>query len=428
MIKNIGVAGLTLLLSTAPMPAQKRAPLQLIRFQGAPQYSQEELLAAGGFKQGGRPNAAELKARAKQLSDTGFFKEVKLSADSKGDRYTLVPSNQLFPMHLENLPLLPGKELDAALHQRFPLYRGQLPSSGSVDDGICKMFEEMLAGKGIKATVKAALTSGLGPQKITVINFSVISPAIHIGRIQLSGTSPAMEAKASLIASGQMGNNFDTENSVPGLRHAFEDLYHDQGYAAVKVDVSPASPFAITDQSVDIPYLVRINEGAIYKLGAIDLPLGMPVARADVEKLLSKYPPNSGRPLDLFTLAVRDAYHARGYLESSVVQHPAFNESTRVVNYSLEVVPGPQYRFTSVTFDGAPEAMASKLRSAWKMASADVFDESYLSTFLSQAQKKDKLLTKWMQTMVATYDFKADSETHQVNCVFHFAKALQPSH
>ncbi len=313
MTKQSGTAGITLLLlCTLPLPAQRRVPPKTIRFQGAAQYTQQELLTAAGLKPEARLNLRDVKAHAKQLSDTGLFQEVKTSSDSKGLLFTLTPSSQLFPMRLDNVPLTPDQELDAKLHERFPLYRGLLPASGSMVDGICQTLEEMLAAKSIKATVKAALTSGQGAQKLTAMNFTVVSPAVHIGRIQLAGVSPAMEAKASLLASGQTGNDFDTENTGIGLKHAFEDLYQDQGYAAVQVDVAEVEPAMVSDQSIDIPYRVTIKEGGIYKLGTIDIPASGLVARADVEKILSKYPTGSGRPLDLFLLAVRDAYHAQG--------------------------------------------------------------------------------------------------------------------
>jgi outer membrane protein assembly factor BamA len=405
--------------------AQKKVPPKAIRFQGVPQYTQQELLAAAGYKPGAVLNLREVKAHAKLLNDTGMFEEVKSSSDSKGLLFTLTPASQLFPMHLDNVPLTPGKELDAKLHERFPLYRGQLPASSSMLEGICQTLEEMLAAKGVKATVKATLTSGLGPQKLTAMNFTVVSPAVHIGRIQLAGISAAMQAKASLLASGQTGNGFDTENTAIGLQHAFEDLYQDQGYAAVQVAAAEVEPFIVSDQSVDIPYTVTIKQGGIYKLGNIDFPASALVARGDVEKIQSKYPSGSGRPLDLFLLAVRDAYHAHGYLDCSVVSHPSFNEATHIVNYGLEIAPGSQYRLASVKFDGAPDVMAAKLKLAWKMAPGDVFDESYLASFAALAQKKDKPMTKWMQTVITTYDVKADPGTHEVNCIFHFAKAAQ---
>jgi outer membrane protein insertion porin family len=426
MTKLSGAIGVALLLlCSLPLLAQKKVSPTAIRFQGAPQYTQQELLAAAGFKPDARVNPREAKAHARQLNDTGLFKEIKFTSDSKGLLFTLTPSSPLFPVHLENVPLTPGKELDARLHERFPLYRGLLPASGSMLEGIRQTLEEMLAAKGVKATVKAAITSGLGPQKLTAMNFTVVSPAVHIGLIQLAGVSPAMEGKASLLANGQTGNGFDTENTAIGLQHAFEDLYQDQGYAAVQVDVAQVDPHVASDQSIDIPYTVTIKEGGIYKLGTIDFPASALVARADVEKIVAKYAAGSGRPLDLFLQAVRDAYHARGYLDCTVVSHASFSEATHIVNYSVEIAPGSQYRLASVKFDGAPDAMAAKLKLAWKMASGDVFDESYVSNFAALAQRKDKAMTKWLQTVITTYDVKADAATHEVNCLFHFAKAAQ---
>jgi len=426
MTKQTGVVSAALLLLCSfPLLAQKKLPPTAIRFQGAPQYSQQELLDAAGLKPDARLTPRDVKAHAKQLNDTGLFKEVRF-APGKTVLYTLTPSTQLFPMHFDNLPLAPGKDLDAKLHERFPLYRsGQLPAIGSELEGIRQVFEEMLAAKGVKAKVKATLTSGLGPQKLTAMNFTIASSAVNIGRIQLVGVSPALQAKASLLASGQTGNSFDTENTAPGLQHVFQDLYRDLGYAAVQVDVAQLDPAVAPDQSINIPFALTIKEGGIYKLGSIDYPAGALVARTEVEKILAKSPAGSGRPLDLFLVAVCDAYHAKGYLDCAVVSHPSFNEATHIVNYSLEIAPGEQYRFAVVKFDGAPDAMAAKLKLAWKMTSGDVFNESYVSNFGALAQKKDKPMTKWLLTVITTYDIKPDPATHQVNCVFHFAKAAQ---
>jgi outer membrane protein assembly factor BamA len=420
------------LLSSLSSLAQKKAPTTQrkapsVRFQGAPQYTQDELLAAAGVKPGARLSSTEVKARAKQLSDTGVFAVVKFSSDSKGLLFSLTPSGQLFPIHLDNLPLKtgdgPGKELDERLHERFPLYHGLLPANGAMLEGIRQMFEEMLAAEGIKANVKADVTSGLGPRKITAMNFTVTSPGVLIGSIQVSGVSPAMQAKVNALVAGQTGNAFDTENTAIGLQRAFEDLYQDQGYAAVQVEVTQIAAPVVAAQSIEILYAAAIREGGIYKLGSISYPADALVPRAEVEKIVSKDQAGSGRPLDLFLLAVRDAYHARGYLDCSVVSHPSFNEATHLVNYSVEIAPGDVYKMAAVQFEGAPDAMAARLRGAWKLAPGAAFDESYVSGFATLAEKKDKPLAKWMQTVIVTFDIKPDEATHQVNCIFHFAKA-----
>jgi outer membrane protein assembly factor BamA len=412
-----------LLLCSFPVPAQKKAPPKAIRFQGAPQYTQDELLAAAGLKPGARLTPSEVKAHARQLNDTGVFAVVKFSTDSKGLLFSLTPVSQLYPIHLDNLPLKPGKELDDKLHERFPLYHGLLPANGSMLEGVRQTFEEMLAARGVKATVKADLTSGVGPKKITAINFTVSSPAIRIGAIQLAGVSAAMQAKANGVLAGQSGNEFDTENSAPGLQRAIEQLYQDQGYAAVQAEVTQIDPPVVSDQSIQIPFTVTIREGGVYKLGSIGYPADALVPRAEVEQILKRFPAGSGRPLDLFLLAVRDAYHARGYLDCSVASRPSFNEAAHIVNYTVDIDPGRPYRMGAVQFDGAPDAMAARLTRLWKMAPGDAFNESYVSTFAARAQKQDKALAKWMQSLITTYDVKPDPATHQVNCIFHFAKA-----
>jgi hypothetical protein len=67
----------------------------------------------------------------------------------------------------------------------------------------------------------------------------------------------------------------------------------------VKVEVARIDHPVVSDQSIDIPYAITIKEGGIYKLGTIDFPASALVARAQVEKIVSKYPAGSGRPLEV---------------------------------------------------------------------------------------------------------------------------------
>lgn len=406
-----------------PPSAQRKAPTKTIRFAGAPQYTQDELLAAAGLTQNAHLTPVEVKAHAKQLYDTGLFAAIKFATDSKGLLFTLTPAKQLFPIHLDNLPLTPGKDLEDNLHAQFPLYHDQVPASGSLDDGICRTLEQMLAARGIKATVQASLSSGIGPKKITAMNFSIASPPVRIGAIHVSGVSPAMQPKVNILVSGQTGNEFDTENSGLGLQHAFEDLYQNQGYAAVQVQVSEIDPPIVHDDAIEIPYSVTIKEGGVYKVGAISYSPEALVPKSEVQRVLAKYPADSGRPLDLYLLAVRDAYHAHGYLDCQVTTHPSFNEAAHVVSYTIEAVPGPLYQMGKVEFGEAPDAMATRLSHLWKLTPGATFDESYVMGFAAFAQKKDKVLAKWMQTVLTTDEVKPDPDTHRVNVIFHFAKA-----
>ncbi len=55
------------LLCCLPLPAQKKAAPKAIRFQGAAQYTPQELLSAAGLKPDTRLSLSEVKAHGKQL-------------------------------------------------------------------------------------------------------------------------------------------------------------------------------------------------------------------------------------------------------------------------------------------------------------------------------------------------------------------------
>src|SRR5208282_1076175 len=121
--------------ASLPADAQKFLP-KSIQFKGDPEYSDQELLAAAGLKKGTVLNVAEMKDHSQKLMDTGVFDTLSFKFDGQDLIYTLVLSTTLYPVRLENLPLAPGKELDAKLHDRFPLYHGKVPADGGLLEGV----------------------------------------------------------------------------------------------------------------------------------------------------------------------------------------------------------------------------------------------------------------------------------------------------
>ena len=84
MTKQSGVvSAVLLLLCSFPSLAQKRVPAPVVRFQGAPQFTEQELFAAAGLKPGMRMDPRDVKAHARQLIDTGVFTEVKFKSDRR---------------------------------------------------------------------------------------------------------------------------------------------------------------------------------------------------------------------------------------------------------------------------------------------------------------------------------------------------------
>ncbi len=219
-----------------PAGAQKFLP-KSIQFKGDPEYSDQELISAAGLKNGVVLDSDEMNEHSKRLMDSGVFDTLKFTFDGQDLIFTLTPSTSLFPIRLENLPLTPGKELNANLHDRFPLYHGKVPSAGTLLESVRGALEEMLASRGIKATVTAKPFGTAGTKNISAMNFSIESPPVRVGTIQLDGVSPAMQPGIKSVAQKEIGKPFDTENTEKSLERAFELFYTEEGYAAVKVQV-----------------------------------------------------------------------------------------------------------------------------------------------------------------------------------------------
>lgn len=406
-----------------PADAQKFLP-KSIQFKGAPEYSDQELLDAAGLKKGTVLNVAEMKDHSQKLMDTGVFDTLSFKFDGQDLIYTLVPAITLLPIRLENLPLTPGKELDAKLHDRFPLYHGKVPSEGSLLDSVRGALEEMLASQGIKATVKAMPFGTPGTKNVTAMNFSIESPPVRVGTIQLDGISPEMLSGVKSVAQNVIGTPFDTENTEKNLEHIFELFYTDEGYAAVKVHVERSGNPVIAPDAIAIPYSVSIQEGRLYKLGSIHLPANALVTQEEIDKIIGSHGGTTAKGLTLRSIwyLISTRYKSKGYLDCAINPQPEFDEASGIVNYTMDIQPGPVYHLALVKFDNVSDELRRLLMRSWQMLPGDPFDLTYVSNFIVKAQKDDPALQRTLATVKVTYDVRADPQTRNVNVVIRLEK------
>ncbi|MFZ1086384.1 MAG: hypothetical protein WAN35_15590 [Terracidiphilus sp.] len=430
--KSIQFFAVFLLLSGSGLAAQEKFTPKTIQFKGAPEYSDQELMAAAGLKKGTVLAFAEMKDHSQKLIDTGLFDTLSFKFDGVDLVYTLVPSTTLYPIHLDNLPLTPGKELDAALHDRFPLYHGKVPAEGGLTEQVRQALEEMLAVKGIHASVMAATYADLKLHKITTVTFSITAPPVRVGAIHLDGVSAALQAQVKHVADHETGSSFDTDNAEGNLEHAFTLFYSDEGYAAVKVHASRSGDPVATTEAIDIPFSVTVEEGRRYKLGSIYLPSGAPLTIAELNRAAGiesskneKMTIKDGVILRTALLYLNGQYKSKGYMDCLITPHPQFDEASGTVNYSVEIAPGPVYHLAFVKFEGVSDDLRSHLMRVWQMLPGDPFDASYVSSFILKAQKDDPVLMRSLAGVKISFDVRADQQTHDVNCVIHFARAQQ---
>ena len=409
-----------------PAAGQKFMP-KTIQFKGDPEYSEQELLDAAGLKLGAVLTSTEMNDHSKRLMDTGVFDNLTYKFDGLDLIYSLVPSSQLYPIRLENLPLTPGAGLDAKLHSQLPLYHGKVPAEGSLLDDVRKLLEEMLARQGITTTLTAVPFSDRKTARkgsITAISFSIVQPPVRIGKIQLEGVSPGMQAKMQPILKEAAEQSFDSANSAANLENVLHSFYQDQGYAAVTVHAVRSGDPIVSPDSIQIPFAVTVVEGRLYKLGEIQLPPGTPVDRAEVDKILNDTVANPARGIGLRAvwslLATR--YRSKGYLDCIIRPHARIDDAAGTVTYNLDITPGPVYHLAFVKFDNVSDDLRVLLMHNWQLMPGDPFDQSYVTGFLIKAQLQDPVLRKTLVGMKPNFDVMADPQTHEVNLVIRLEK------
>jgi outer membrane protein assembly factor BamA len=251
-------------------------------------------------------------------------------------------------------------------------------------------------------------------------------PPVRVGPIHLEGVSAPLESKVQRAADHETGGAYGTESSAKNVEHAIELLYGDEGYAAAKVHAARSGNPVTTNEAIDIPLSVTIDEGRLYKLGSIRLPPNALVTQAEIDKEFGAQTSLAkGQTLRATWFMIASRYKSKGYLDCTVTPHPEFDETAGAVNYTVEINPGPVYHLAFVKFENVSDELRSRMMRVWQMLPGDPFDESYVSSFIVRVQKEDPGLQRTLAGVRVTYDVHADQQTHDVNCIIHFARAQQ---
>lgn len=412
------IAALLLLGASLPVLAQKFIP-KTIQFKGDPEFSTDELLAASGLKKGETLSYADMNETSKRLMDTGMFASLTFKFDGQDLVFQFTPADPLLPVHLDNLPFASVADIDARLHQQFPLYHGKIPTEGGMLEQVRASLEAMLAAQGIKASVVAAPGADSKTRHANSMHFSLASPPVQVSVNRIDGASTEFADKLRAIADETGKLPYDVDHSSTDIEGAFTIFYQDRGFAAVKVHAERAGTAKVDAAAITVPFNVKIEEGRIYKVGTIHVPDNTPITQEEIAKTLA--PGTSGPVMGVRVRSVWETiatrYHAKGYLDCKVTPRPHFDDANATVNYDVAVDPGPVYHLAFVKFENVSDELRALLIKNWQMLPGDPFNEVYVSSFLLTAQQNDPVLRRTLANVKASYHATADPQTHDVNVV-----------
>jgi len=348
-----------------------------IQFKGDSEYTDAELEAAADLKPGSVFTAAEMNDHAKLLVDSGVFEDVSFNFHGQDLIFQLVPSTDLYPIRLENLPIASGKELNDRLHARFPLFHGKVPTNGGLLDSVRKELESELAEIGIEASISTSPYEAPKVDKITAMNFSITSPQVLVGEIEVTGASSTLAEKVRLTASKAVGSVYSTEGASNELESSLTNFYRDRGYLKVEVHTTRQPKLVVDADGVHVPFNVTINEGLQYKLLAVRLAPGLIVKQADFDKESNL---KLGEVISLPTLRqawayIARQYHNKGFMRAKIQPTATLNLTQGTIAYAVEVDPGPVYTMGALIVANISDDLRDALKAEWKMPPGAVFSE-----------------------------------------------------
>jgi outer membrane protein assembly factor BamA len=404
-----------LLASSLPAAAQKFLP-KTIQFKGAPEYSDQELMAAAGLKKGTVLAYADMKDHSQKLMDTGVFESLAFKFDGVDLVYTLIPSTSLYPVRLENLPLTPGKELDAVLHDRFPLYHGKVPAENGLLEGVRGTLKEMLAAKGIKATVTATPYTDQRLHQVTAMSFSITTPPVEVGEIRLESATAPLDAKATEILAKLTGSAYDSEGSPNQIETNLGNYFRDKGYLEAAVHVTPQGAPVVTPEAIHIPFLVSVSTGALYKLAGVQLAPGLLVTQEEFDRQSHIHPGDiaDGQHVRENWEFIARQYHNKGYMKAGIHPTPNYDRAQGTVSFAVTVDPGPVYTMGALTIENIADDLRAAMWSAWKLPTGAVFNESALRSYYS-GQDANSPLGRTFASANCVYKLTMDDQAHTVN-------------
>ncbi|MGA2350962.1 MAG: POTRA domain-containing protein [Terracidiphilus sp.] len=415
-------AVLVVFAASLPVAAQMFVP-KTIQFKGVPEYSDQELLSAAGLKKGEAVAYSDVNGDMQKLLDTGLFASCRYVYNGVDLIFTLAPSPALYLVRLENLPLAPGKELDAALHNRLPLYHGKVPFDGGLTEQVRQALEEMLAAKGIKATVVALPRTDPKLNEVTAMGYSITTPPVRVGEIHLDGASAPLDPNAMEILSKLTGKDYDLEGSPSQIETYLGNYYHDKGYLEAAIHATAQTTPVIAPEAIHIPFQVSVAPGALYKLKGIQLAPDIPITQAEFDHQSRIDPGDTATSQDLIEdwQFIEQRYHNKGYMRAVVRPTPSFDRAQATVSFTVTAEPGPVYTMGKLTIENTADDLRAAMLAAWKMPAGAVFNQAAAIGFYA-THDVNPALERTIASNKFIFSTRLNDETHTVDVALRLEK------
>jgi len=405
--------------STAKPPTQATTyKLIEVKVTGSKRFTSEEVAAASGLPVGTVAHEDDFKKAARQLGETGAFSTIAytFAYSSAGTKleFQVTDANKFVFARFTDFVWFTDEELLQKIHERIPLFKGELPANGRLPDQVSDVLQALLVENGIPGHVEYLRNNDLrnndknGQLESIVYNVAGVSIRIHHAEFPGAGSGelPLLQAAAAKLTDLEYSRDF-MHNFI---EHTLLPIFRERGYLKAScaapqpkvVTVSTSDPNDKSTKPTFVDLTFPVTTGLQYKLTRWDWSGNKTVSSNTLDPFLHLQAGQTANTvqLDNDLRAVQELYGSRGNVLATIKADAELDNSAGTVAFHFVVNEGAVFHMGELEFRGLDNNYSARLRAAWKLHPGDVYDASYLQQFLPQARK---LLPAALDWDVATH-------------------------
>lgn len=383
---------LAILALALPLAAQQY-PIIALQATGSERYQPAEIVAATGLKVDiGKPIAlTAVREAAQKLVDSGVFSDVSYrhSAATGGMsvQFTVKDkaADQFLPAVFENIVWFPEAELRAELTKRVPLFHGDIPLNGRLEDEVAEQVAAVLKQRNIDAHVSSIQSCDVGAQQCTR-EFSVDNIQIDTAKLNLTGAPPEIAAEVQQAAvKNVIGKPYSQTRTNGEIARIIRAACLRRGLLKPQISDITVAPSDVPTNGVDVIVSASVVPGPAYRFEGQTWTGNTAIESAKLEKMVHLYQhlPVDGARLDADLQQVRAQFALRGYMQAHITTQPKFDDQQGTVLYTFAVKEGPLYKMGKLDLSGFPDKLVDEVTTLWKLREGDPFDRSYVVRFFA---------------------------------------------
>jgi outer membrane protein assembly factor BamA len=394
--------------STPTRPTSPTYRLIEVKVTGSKRFTSDEIAAASGLPMGTIAHEEDFKKAARQLGESGAFSNVAYtySYSSTGTRleFQVTDAGKFVFARFTDFVWFTDEDLLQKIHERVPLFKGELPANGRLPDQVSDVLQALLVENGIPGHVDY-LRNNSKSEQLESFDYKVAGVSIRIHQAKFPGAGPDELPLLQAAAEKLIDLEYSREFMANFIQHALLPIYREHGYlrascrAAQPKVVRPSAPDPSDNRTkpsfVDV--IFPVAPGVQYKITRWDWSGNKAIPSDKLEPFLHIKAGQTANTvqLDNDLRAVQQLYGSLGYVLATIKVNAEFDDAAETVVFHLLVNEDAVFHMGELEFRGIDNNLTAQLRAAWKLRPGDVYDSTYLKEFLPQAQKLLPVSLDW---------------------------------